>query len=229
MNNPNVRRSLLIALAAGILGCGSEDPTMPPFGSELSVAEQVAIQVAFEKVADSLDLKNTPIDSVIADFTRVAARLVRLEGRYGTINVQLPGATAAVPLRAVAVTSSGAGSEGQTLLAWENLDVASFTVQRALLIQSGGFAGTTAAQMRYLDMTGTSGTQGYYAGGGTLTLSAASFTNNCTGLDNTDEESCRAGKVTVTGEGNVTKTGGATSTITVPASTISAFEVIVAP
>ena len=224
--NANVRRRFLITLAAALLGCGSEDPTKPPFGEELTVAEQVAVEAAFGRVADSLDkVRQTPDDSVMADLARIAARLVRLQGRYGTINVQLPGAASAVEMRAVALTSSDASSDADILLAWEELDVASFTVARALVFQRGGFTSTLAAQMRYLDMTGEA-TAGLYAGGGLLTFTAPRFTNNCTGLQNTAEESCRAGQITVSGQADVRRSDQInTTSVSFSATPIAGFEV----
>jgi hypothetical protein len=224
--NANVRRRFLITLAAALMGCGSEDPTKPPFGEELTVAEQVAVEVAFGRVADSLDkVRNTPDDSVMADLTRTAARLVRLQGRYGTINVQLPGVAGTTEMKAVAFTGSDAGTSANVMLAWEELDVAAFTVKRAIVFQSGGFVSTLAAQMRYLDMSGET-TSGLYFGGGLLTFTAPRFTNNCTGLENTDEESCRAGQITVSGQADIRRSDDVNTTaVSFSASQVAGFEV----
>lgn len=221
----NVRR-ILVLFAAALIGCGSEDPTRPPFGEALTVAEQVAVEAAFGKVADSLDkVFATPNDSIIADFTRIAARLVRLEGLYGTITVNLPGSAAPVQMRAVAGTSSDPASSARFVLAWEDLDVATFQVKRALVMQSGGFESTLAAQLRYLDMTGSTPT--FYSGGGILTFTAPSFTANCIGLKNTSSASCRAGKLTAAGQADVVpRSGGTTTSISWDPTVISAFEVI---
>jgi hypothetical protein len=212
------------------MGCGAESPTKPPFGEELSVAEQIAVEAAFLKVVDSLEAQNTANDSLIADFTTIAARLVRLQGRYGTINVTLPGATGAVTMRAIAGTGSDASISSETvsfLLAWQDLDVAAFTVKRALIIQEGGFSSTAASQVRYFDMPGT-GTSGYYTGGGLLTLSAPSFTTACEGIGSSPGAICRAGKVTVAATTTASLDGtGTPSDINFTATPIAGFEVIV--
>ena len=203
----NVRLRLLIPLAALLVGCGSDEPTRPPFGAELTVAEQVAVEATFGRFANLLDTAvTTPDDSVLADFTRVASRLVRLQGRYDLIAVLLPGSATRVPMRAVAVTSSDPISSAKLVLAWEDLNVATFQAKRLLVMQSGGFLSFLTAQVRYLDMTGA--TPVLYAGGGKLTFTAPSFTNSCAGLSNTATETCRVGKVTAAGEAQVTPPGG---------------------
>ena len=224
--NANVRRRLLITLAAALIGCGSEDPTRPSFGEQLTVAEQVAVEAAFGKVADSLEARPTADDSLIADFTRIAARLVRLQGRYGTISVLLPGSATRVEMRAVGFQGSDPSSEANLVLAWEDLDVAAFTMKRALVMQSGGFASTTSAQMRYFDMTGEV-TAGQYSGSGVLTFTAPSFTNNCIGLSNTATESCRAGQITAAAQADVRRGAEPVISVDWAATAIAGFEVIV--
>ncbi len=206
-----MRRLFLISLAALLAACGSDEPTKPPFGAELTVAEQVAVEAAFGRFANLLDTaRRTPDDSVLADFTRIASRLIRLEGRYGVIDVQLPGSATRVPMRAVAVTTSDPISSAKLVLAWEDLNVGTFQAKRTLVMQSGGFTSTLAAQVRYLDMTVA--TPVLYSGGGLLTFTAPSFRNNCAGLSNTATETCRAGKVTAAGQAEVTPLGGGAST-----------------
>ena len=226
--NPNVRRRFLITLAAALMGCGSEEPTKPPFGEELTVAEQVAVEVAFGRVADSLDkVRETPDDSLIADFTRIAARLVRLQGRYGTISVLLPGSSERVEMRAVGLKSNDPSTAANIVIAWQDLDVAAFNVKRALVFQSGGFASTLAAQMRYLDMTG-GGTAAIYSGGGLLTFSTMRFTNNCTGRSNTDAATCKAGQIAAAGQADLSREGEATTvSVDWPETIIAGFEVVV--
>lgn len=225
-----MRRPFLTVLSLAAMGCGAESPTTPPFGEELSVAEQVAVEAAFLRVVDSLQARNTANDSLIADFTTIAARLVRLQGRYGTINVTLPGATGAVTMRAIAGTGSDATISSETvsfLLAWQDLDVGEFTVTRALIIQEGGFSSTAASQVRYFDMTGTT-TSGYYTGGGLLTLSAPSFSHACEGIGSSPGAICRAGKVTVAATTTAALDGAGTAfDINFPATPIAGFEVIV--
>lgn len=226
----NVRRSLLIALSLVVLGCGAESPTKPPFGAELSVAEQVAIEAAFGKLADSLDMvRKTPDDSLIADFTRIAARLVRLEGRYGTIEVMLPGSTSRVTMRAIAGTGKDATISSETLsfaIAWQDLDVGNFTVKRALIVQQGGFASTLASQVRYFDMT--TAMSNLYVGGGLLTLSAPSFTSPCQGLGSTAGASCKAGKVTTALTATAALNGtGTASSVDWTTTPVAGFEVVV--
>lgn len=225
-----MRRSLLIALSLAVLGCGAESPTKPPFGEELSVAEQVAVEAAFVKVADSLyKVRMTADDSLIADFTLIAARLVRLEGRYGTIQVTLPGATGAVTMRAIAGTGKDATISAETVsfvLAWQDLDVGAFTVKRALIVQEGGFASTLAAQVRYFDMTGA--TSNMYIGGGNLTLSAPSYTSPCQGLGSTAGATCKAGKVTTAATTTASLNGtGTASNIDWAATPVAGFMVVV--
>ncbi len=202
-----MRRRLLIPLAAILAGCGSDEATKPVFGAELTVAEQVAVEAAFGRFANLLDTaETTSDDSVLADFTRVASRLVRLQGRYGLIAVLLPGSATRVEMRAVAVTSSDPASSAKLVLAWEDLDVATFQAKRLLVMQSGGFSSLLTPQVRYLDMRVA--TPVLYSGNGTLTFSAPSFTNSCAGLSNTANETCRVGKVTVAAEAQVTQPGG---------------------
>ena len=224
-----MRRSLLIALSLAALGCGAESPTKPPFGEELSVAEQVAVEVAFLRVVDSLEARNTANDSLIADFTTIAARLVRLQGRYGTISVTLPGTTGPVTMQAIAGTGSDATISSENvsfLLAWEDIDVGAFTVKRALIIQEGGFS-TSPSQVRYFDMTGGA-SAGYYAGSGTLTLTAPSFTSACEGIGSEPGAICRAGKVTAAATTTASLNGTGTATdLSFAATPIAAFEVIV--
>jgi hypothetical protein len=227
----NVHRTLLIALLIAVLGCGAEKPTAPPFGEELSVAEQVAVEAAFVKVADSLyKVRKTADDSLIADFTLVAARLVRLEGRYGTISVTLPGATSPVTMRAIAGTGKDATISSETVsfvLAWQDLDAAAFTMKRALIVQEGGFGSTLAAQVRYFDMAGTP-SAGTYIGGGNLTLSAQSFTAPCQGLGSTAGATCRAGKVTAATTATASLNGtGTASDVSFAATPLAGFEVVV--
>lgn len=227
----NAHRTFLLAFAIAAQGCGAEKATRPPFGEELSVAEQVAIEAAFLKVADTLyKVRKTADDSLIADFTLIAARLVRLEGRYGTIAVTLPGAPSPVTMRAIAGTGKDATISSETVsfvLAWEDLNVENFTVKRALIVQEGGFGSTLAAQVRYLDMTGTA-SAGTYVGGGNLTLSAQSFTAACQGLGSSAGASCRAGKVTAAATATASLNGtGTASDVSWAASPLAGFEVIV--
>ena len=224
-----MRRSLLIALSLAALGCGAESPTKPPFGEELSVAEQVAVEVAFLKVVDSLEkVVKTADDSLIADFTRIAARLVRLEGRYGTISVTLPGAAAPVTMRAIGGNGSDATISSSTisfLLAWEDLNVSTFTVKRALIIQKGGFS-AGEDRIRYFDMTGGA-SAGTYIGSGTLTISEPSFTSACEGIGSTPDAICRAGKVTAAATGTAARGAEAATAVSFAAAPIAGFELIV--
>jgi len=227
-----VRRSLLILLSLAALGCGAESPTRPPFGEELSVAEQVAVEAALLRVVDTLEkVRQTADDSLMADFTRIAARLVRLQGRYGTINVALPGSATRVTMRAIGGTGSDATISSATIsfvLAWQDLDVGAFTVKRALIIQEGGFASTVASQVRYFDMTTGTGPAVIYVGGGLLTLSAPSFTAACEGIGSTPDAICRAGKVTAAAQTDASLNGtGTPSSIDWAAAPIAGFELIV--
>ena len=224
-----VRRSLLIALSLAVLGCGAESPTKPPFGEELSVAEQVAVEAAFLRVVDTLEkVRKTADDSLIADFTRVAARLVRLQGRYGTLAVTLPGAAAPVTMRAIGGTGSDATISSSTIsfvLAWEDLDVGNFTVKRALIIQKGGFS-SGDDRIRYLDMTGGA-SAGTYVGSGTLTITQPAFTSPCEGLGSTPDAICRAGKITAAATGTAAIGAGTATAVSFAATPIAGFEIIV--
>jgi hypothetical protein len=113
------------------------------------------------------------------------------------------------------------------VLAWQDLDVGTFTVKRALIIQQGGFPSTVASQVRYFDMTGTA-TSGTYVGGGLLTLSNLAFTNACEGLNSSAGATCRAGKVTAAATTNASLNGtGTTSSIDWPATAVAGFKVVV--
>jgi hypothetical protein len=192
----------------------------------MSVAEQVALDVAFGRFADSLDEMNTPDDSLIADFTRIGARLIRLQGRYGTISVQVPGSAEPVSMRAVAFTLSDPSASAKLVLAWEGLDAATFAVERALVLQSGGLETFLAPQLRFLDMTGGP-TSGLYAGGGSLTFTGMAFTNGCAGQANTSTVTCRAGKVTAAGSGEVSRPNDLVGvTVDWDAAPLAAFELI---
>src|SRR5690242_13071658 len=85
----SVRRSLtlgsILVTLSVVAACGSDSPTEPAVGSMMTVAEQVAIPGAMEKVAKTLEGTGQAADSNLAAFTRVAAQLLGRSGIQGTV------------------------------------------------------------------------------------------------------------------------------------------------
>ena len=237
-----MRRPISILSLLVLLGCGDE-PTAITAGTQMSVGDQVAIESALLKVADSLKIVGrTQGDSVLADLARVGARLVRLNGREGAVTVTAPGSAVPIAMKGVGFHAVERGSAGSTsrhnhvVVAWEALDNIALTVRRALVVvvdttlATGTFTlpGTVTGSQgaRFLDFTPTTG--GIYAGGaGTLTVESARYRGGCVGLPNSAIATCAVGVQNVRGSVTVTKLGGTTpSTVSWELASLPSFEIV---
>ncbi|HVE79299.1 MAG TPA: hypothetical protein VNA89_10580 [Gemmatimonadaceae bacterium] len=212
-----VPAALLIAAA-----CSDDGPTGVTAGTEMSVAEQVAIEAALAKVAAALEgVGRTGIDTVMADLTRVAARLVRLQGRQGAITLTGSAVGASATMQGVAMASRQEGlagpSSAQLVVAWQGLDPVTFTVDRALVVLGGGdgpswdlaaTAATSAA--RLVEFDGATPTRFFYNASGSLTAGGDDFGGGCPGIDNTADARCETGRQTVAGSVTGSADGGTT-------------------
>ena len=207
-----------------LVACG-EGPTEITAGRAMSVADQVSIEAALGSVADELDRTGQSAgDSLLSDLTRIAARLIRLQGREGELTVSgFPtgapsGMLSAVSLVTTDETPGGAGHL-HLVVAWEGLDNAAYTVRRALvlLVPSGsGMTGTFALQTssqisgaRVIDFSRPGAAGFARSGAGSLTVRSAEFRGSCPGIVNTAREQCEVGRETVAGE-FVAQVGGET-------------------
>jgi hypothetical protein len=230
---------LIVPLVAAMVvsSCG-DDPTGIVAGTQMSVGDQVAIEAALVKVADSLrKVGKTAADTALADYTRIAARLLRLHGREGTLSVTAPGSSTALSMRGaishVSVPASVApGGKGHTqiLVAWEGLDNVALTIRNALVLAitstnaTGVYtlANSTGEAVRFVHM---SAPFEFYSGTtGTVTIGAASFSGNCPGLVNTSAQSCSVGRETVAGSLTLARLGGGAGSVTWSDATLPAFE-----
>ena len=231
----NLRSSLPIVLLLAA-ACGSDGPTSPVFGEQMSVGDQVAIEAALGRLADTLEARGeTPQDTLLADLTRIAARVIQLQGVEGTITVTVPGAAGPVELKAVAGVSTveeGSLPAVHVLIAWEWLDNVAITLRRALVVMAddaaevGTFslaAASSTDAARYVDfVSGTADV--YFNVAGTLTVSSPSFPGNCAGLPTGGDFGCRAGGETVAGSMTVSRDDGATTpSLSWPATVLPGF------
>lgn len=227
--------STILALAVAS-GC-SDSPTAIKEGTYLTIPEQVAIEYAAGKVADSVAAHGTTqADTVIADFARVLGRLVRLEGRVQDVTVQLPGGVTA-PMQAVVMHSSGqfvgAPVEAQFALAWQGLDPIAMTVRRAVLLQgSGAASGTydlaassTSNVARYVDLPPGGSAVVWHNAGGTFSVTGGQFKGDCGGLTSGGGSSCKVGRATVAASVDFA-TGATTGHMALTSQVLPAFEVI---
>ena len=231
-------RSRLSCLLGSLLlvACGSDDPTSPAFGDRMSVGDQVAIEAALIKLADTLEvLGRSGQDTLIADLTRIAAQVIQLQGVEGTITVTVPGSATPVELKAVAGLSTvedGSLPAVHVLVAWEWLDNVAITFRRALVViaddpaETGSFslpAASSTDAARYVDFT-SGGAVLYTNIAGTLGVSAPTFANGCVGFPSDGDFGCRAGGETVTGTMTVSRDGGATTpSLSWPATILPGF------
>jgi hypothetical protein len=207
-----MRRARLFAttfVTVAILAACSNSPTAIREGTYLTTQEQVAIEYAVGKVADSVARYGTSqADTVIADFARVLGRLVRLEGRVQTITAQLPsGGTAS--MQAAVMHSSGqflgAPIDAQFALAWEGLDAGSMTVRRALLLQGSGassgtydLAAASASNLaRYVDLSAGGQARVWRNVSGSFAVTGGQFKGGCAGISSSGGSSCQIGRATV--------------------------------
>jgi hypothetical protein len=224
---PMRRRVPVVAVSLSALlltiACSDYSPTGIVEGALMTVGEQVVIEAALDRVADTMQVRGrTAQDTLMANFTRIAARLVRLQGRQGEITVASPIAGAAsIVMKAAAfigIDASSAGSPNVHLLvAWSGLDDLHGTVQRALVVMAddpqreGTFsvaATSTTDAARYVDF-GTGG--GFYFNvSGTLSVATPQFSGGCAGLPDTQEYTCEVGRQSVGGTVTVSKDNGVT-------------------
>jgi hypothetical protein len=226
-----------VALLLTVLSACSDSPTAIKEGTYLTIPEQVAIEYAAAKIADSVAAHgSTQADTVIADFARVLGRLVRLEGRVQTVTVQLPGGLS-VPMQAAVMHSSGqfvgAPVEAQFALAWEGLDPMAMTVRRAVLLQGAGsssgtydFSPSSSSNLaRYVDLPPGASATVWRSTGGSFSISGAQFQGDCSGITSGGGSSCKIGRETVAASIDLSA-GAATGHAALPTQVLPAFEVI---
>ena len=194
----------VLLVASVLAGCGSDSPTGPEVGSEMTVAEQVAVPAALDKVATALEARGQAADSNLAGFTRVAAQLLARSGIQGTVlasNSELPATDSMHAVAGLITEGSGIGAlQLHYVLAWSGLDANALTVQRALVLLVDGSGQTTGT----FSLTGPSTTAtGRYIEpatssifdntDGTLAVDSARFDAACTGAPNQAGVTCESG------------------------------------
>ncbi|HEX6966897.1 MAG TPA: hypothetical protein VF166_13960 [Gemmatimonadaceae bacterium] len=223
---PSARRSLTLGctllLLPLIAACGSDGPTEPAVGSMMTVAEQVAIPGAMEKVAKALEGTGQAADSTLAGFTRVAAQLLGRSGVQGTVVATNSTLQAPDSMHAVAGLITEGSGVGATqlhfVLAWSGLDVNAFTVQRAFVLLVDGNGQTTGS----FSLVGpsTTATARYVEpatptiidnSDGTLSVADAHFDGACEGAPNQAGVTCESGSESVGVTFNGTSASGGTS------------------
>jgi hypothetical protein len=238
--SPKMHRPLLFAstiLSMVLVSACSNEPTAIHEGTYLTIPEQVAIEYAAGKLADSVAAHGaTQADTVIADFARVLGRLVRLEGRVETVTVQLPTGGSATMQAAVMHSSGtiiGAPVEAQFALAWEGLDATSLTVRRAVLLLGAGaasgtydMAASSASNLaRFVDLAPGSAAVVWHNVGGSFSVTGGQFQGGCSGIESGDGESCEVGRATVAASVDFA-TGATTGRASLPSTTLPAFQVV---
>lgn len=235
-----MHRPLLFASAAFLIALSSactDEPTAIHEGTYLTVPEQVAIENASAKLADSVVAHGrTQSDTILADFARVLGRLIRLEGRVQSVTVQLPTGGSATMQAAVMHSTGqfiGAPVEAQFALAWEGLDVNSMTVRRAFLLQgSGAASGTydmaaasTTNLARYVDLAPGAAAVVWHNVGGSFSVTGEQYRGDCGGIVSAADASCKVGRGTVTATVDFT-TGSSTGRANLPTTVLPAFRVV---
>lgn len=194
----------VLLVSSVLAGCGSDSPTGPEVGSEMTVAEQVAVPAALDKVATALEARGQAADSNLAGFTRIAAQLLARSGIQGTVlasNSELPATDSMHAVAGLITQGSGIGAlQLHYVLAWSGLDANAFTVQRALVLLvdgSGQTMGTfsltgpsTTATGRYIEPATSSI---FDNTDGTLAVDSARFDAACTGAPNQAGVTCESG------------------------------------
>lgn len=182
------RAAVLAAVLAGSAGCNIDRGDDFDVGQELSAAELLAIEAAAGKVAGVLYAENTRADSAIADLTRVAARLVRNQGRASRIPVR-SSSPVADTMFAVAVQSRDltTGVLIDFVFLWRGLDPVAMTVSDAVMVEKGSLGTPGQAVFR-----GVMGNQ-IRRGVGQMILTEGRYVIACHGIQNTDESTCGAG------------------------------------
>lgn len=225
--------AVLVALAA----CGTE-PTTPHFGTQMTVGDQVAIEAALDRAADTVYARTgSSQDSLLSALTKIAARLIAIDGYEGDIVVNAGGSS--IPMHAVAVAYGQQGlGVAHYIVAWSGLDDTAFTAQHVLLAgvgttattMTGTFdlpAGSATDAARWVDLA-NGASDVFFHTGGTLTVASSTFGGGCIGLANTAQATCATGRESVAGNITASDDGGATSkTFSWDAATIPAFHLTV--
>jgi hypothetical protein len=235
-----MHRPLLFAstiLTAVLVSACSREATAIHEGTYLTIPEQVAIEYAAGKVADSVASHGTTqADTVIADFARVLGRLVRLEGRVQVVTVQLPTGGSASMQAAVMHSSGtivGAPVEAQFALAWEGLDATLLTVRRAVLLQGAGAASgtydmaasSTSNVARFVDLAPGSAAVVWHNVAGSFSVTGGQFQGGCIGITSVEGASCEVGRATVAASVDFA-TGASAGRATIASTTLPAFQVV---
>jgi hypothetical protein len=200
------------------------------------VAEQLAIEPALDRVADTLARRGaTAADTLAEQYLRIAGRLVRLQGQQGTLTatVSTSASQTGYAMHAVALAVR-LGDLGYVpvLVAWQGLDATSNTVDRALVAVGSALAGATGSSsvappsadriLRFADLS--SGVASLAsASAGTLTVTDAQFRGDCPGIANTASESCSTGRERVGVAATLALPGSAPGTLDVETTGLPAF------
>lgn len=217
---------LVLCLALG--ACSDTLPTDPAAGTEMSVGDQIAIEAAMGKFADTLEARGgTRQDTLLADLARVVGRIARLNGREGFLTVTVPGSSVPVEMRAVALYSSDAASQDpeaqphlNVVVAWEGLDNGAMTFRRAVIVGVDGPApegsysvsATSATDAaRFVDFSTAAPAHFYFNVAGSLTVAGQRFRGLCVGLPPTGPFSCRSGRESVGAALTVSRDNGQTA------------------
>ncbi len=179
----------------------------------MSVEEQVAIEAALNGVVLTLHATGQPADAALADWTRIAARLIGRQGYQGTLVVTHHAPTARLDsLHAVAMLiTQGAGTAATQLhflIAWNGLNVTAFTLREAIVALSDGngqvrgtfpLGGNSASQAaRYLALWEDRGPYGAVTG--SLGVDAGEFRGECPDTPNQPGFVCETGWEAISGE-----------------------------
>jgi hypothetical protein len=234
-----MHRSALFAstiVAVAFASACSDSPTAIHEGTYLTTAQQVAIEYAAGKVADSVArYGTTQADTVIADFARVLGRLVRLEGRVQTVTLQLPTGGSATMQAAVMHSSGqfvGASVEAQFALAWDGLDADAMTVRHALLLQGAGApsgtydmaAASTSSMARFVDLPPGGSATVWHNVAGSFSVTGEQYQGDCTGITS-DAGTCHVGRATVSASVDLAS-GASTGRAVLASQVLPAFQVI---
>ena len=239
-------RQLVSVYATVLLAACGDGPTEITAGTRMSVADQVAIEASLATVADELERTGrTAADSLLADLTRIGARLVRLQGREGALalsGLPTPPASATMSAASIVVADESPGGGGggggggvvHVLIAWEGLDHLMNTVERALVLVVPGSSapgggtfplepGSLGSAARIVDFS-PGGEAGFARNGaGSLTVTSAAFRGSCPGLVNTRDARCEVGRQTVAGGFQATLEGAPPAAVSWPGAELPAF------
>jgi hypothetical protein len=191
----------------------------------MSVGDQIAIEAAMNRFADTLEKRGeTAQDTLLASLARIMGRLGRLNGREGTLTVTLPGVPSPLEMKAIALYSEDAATVGaaphlNVIIAWEGLDNGAMTFRRALMVGADGetpegtfpiLAASETDAARFVDFSLGAPADFYFNVGGTLTVTDHDFPGTCPGLPSSGPLSCRSGSETVGASLTLSRDDGAT-------------------